>query len=84
MRETDTSPQPYFTVLSDFLLNQPEFIVELRSRVNKFASQKEAAKAWGVSESYLSDVLSGWRAPGAKICNAIGYKRVTVYKEITP
>jgi hypothetical protein len=48
MRGTDTSPQPYFTVLSDFLLNQREFIAELRSRVNQFASQKEAAKAWGV------------------------------------
>ncbi len=47
MRGTDTNPQPYFTVLSDFLLNQREFITELHSRVNQFASQKEAAKAWG-------------------------------------
>jgi hypothetical protein len=82
MRGTDTSPQPYFTVLSDFLLNQREFIAELRSRVNQFASQKEAAKAWGVSESYLSDVLSGWRAPGEKICNAVGYERVTMYRKV--
>lgn len=84
MRGTDVNPQPYFTVVSDFLLNQREFIAELRSLVEQFASQKEAAQVWGVSESYLSDVLSGWRAPGEKICKAVGYERVTVYKEITP
>lgn len=62
------------------LITQREFVVKLHLLVDQFANQKEAAQAWGVSESYLSDVLSGWRAPGEKICNAVGYERVKMYR----
>lgn len=69
--------------LSD-LIAQREFINELHFQVSRFANQKEAAQAWGVSESYLSDVLSGWRAPGEKICKAVGYDRVMMYGKVQP
>ncbi len=48
-------------------------------------TQVEWAFAHGVSESYLSDILSGRREPGAKLLSSIGMKRVTYYEyEQTP
>ncbi len=84
MRGTDANPQPYYSMVSDRLLDRREFIAELQFQVSRFATQKEAAQVWGVSESYLSDVLSGWRAPGEKICKAVGYERVTMYRKVEP
>ncbi len=84
MRGTDTNPQPYYSVAEDRLLDRQEFRHELHFQVSRFANQKEAAQTWEVSESYLSDVLSGWRAPGEKICKAIGYERVTMFRRVEP
>ena len=67
--------------LSD-LVDQREMVVRLNRLVDQCANQKEAARFWEVSESYLSDVLSGWRQPGAKICKAVGYERVTMYRKV--
>jgi len=61
-----------------------EFMTELRAKVKQFASQKDAAQAFGVSESYLSDVILGWRQPGAKLYRAAGYERVTMYMKVKP
>ncbi len=66
------------------LLTQREFVNELQFQVSRFANQKEAAQAWGVSKSYLSDVLSGWRAPGEKIRKAVGYERVMMFRKVEP
>jgi hypothetical protein len=82
MRGTDANPQPYIPTVRERLFERREFIAELHFQVSRFANQKEAAQAWGVSESYLSDVLSGWRAPGEKICKAVGYERVTMYRKV--
>ena len=43
-------------------------------------TQKEFAAKLGISEQYLSDVLSGNRAPGKKFLDAIGWERVVYYK----
>ena len=37
---------------------------------------RKAARAWGVSPAYLSDVLNGRRAPGPAILKPLGYKKV--------
>lgn len=47
---------------------------------NVFHTQKSAAKAYGVSASYLNDVLEGRRRPGKKILDALGFKAVTYYE----
>lgn len=52
--------------------------------VISIGSQKAAAERWGVSEQYLSDVLSGRRQPGAKLCATVGYKRVISYRRTQP
>jgi hypothetical protein len=77
LRERDAA----MVAVSD-LMDRRDFVVELHFQVSRFATQKEAAQEWGVSESYLSDVLSGWRAPGEKICKAVGYERVTMYRKV--
>lgn len=45
-----------------------------------FASQKSAAKSLHVSEQYLSDFLTGKRAPGKKLLSNLHAKRMTTYK----
>lgn len=65
-------------------MTEQEFVVELHFQVSRFANQKEAAQTWGVSESYLSDVLSGRRYPGAKLCAAVGYERIDMYRKVQP
>lgn len=65
-------------VLSE-LMTLDQFKAELYFLVSRFGSQQEAAQEWGISESYLSDVLNGRRRPGAKFCKAVGYERVMMF-----
>lgn len=52
---------------------------KLRQAVLAYGNQKAAAKAWHLSAPYLSDVLSGKRAPGPKILKVLHLKRVETY-----
>ena len=65
------------------MVDRREFIAHLYFLISRLPTQTqaEAAKEWGVSESYLSDVLSGWRLPGEKICKAVGFERVVMFME---
>ncbi len=60
-----------------------ELVELIRYMVSRFPSAKAAAQHWKISEAYLSDVLSGRRAPGKKICNAVGFTPVIMYKNMT-
>ena len=46
-----------------------------------FFTQDAAAQAYGISTSYLSDVLSGRRAPGKKLLDALNMKAVIYYED---
>ena len=46
-------------------------------------NQQAFAKQHDISPAYVSDVLCGRRAPGAKILAALGYERVVGYRQIT-
>ena len=54
----------------------------IRVQVAIEGSQQAAAKRFGISGAYLSDVLNGRREPGKKLLNALGYRRVVVYEQI--
>jgi biotin operon repressor len=60
-------------------------IVELREMIEKeverAGSQNRLAKEWGMSRSYLCEVLKGSKEPGKKILDSLGIKRVTVYEK---
>jgi predicted transcriptional regulator len=52
----------------------------LRERINLGSSQKELAKKFGISASYLNDILTGARQPGVSVLDALGLRRVTDYQ----
>lgn len=63
------------------LSDEYAFRLDLKRRIEKRGvTQKEYAAQIGISEQYLSDVLSGSRAPGKKLLEAIGWERVTYYR----
>ena len=49
----------------------------LRSRVTSLGSQRAAAVALGISQSYLSDLLRGTRKAGPKILSILGLVRAS-------
>lgn len=48
----------------------------IAAAVKAVGSLREAARRWGVSPAYLSDVLNGRRAPGPSVLEPLGYERV--------
>lgn len=51
----------------------------IRRAVEKAGSQKAFAKANGLSEPYVSDVMNGRRDPGPRILEAVGLERYVGY-----
>lgn len=54
----------------------------IRETVERYGSQKAAAKAIGVSQAYMCDVMSGRREPAEKLLTALGYRRVILYEQV--
>lgn len=44
--------------------------------VQRVGSLREAARQWGCSPAYLSDVLNGRRGPGPAVLDPLGFERV--------
>lgn len=42
-------------------------------------SQSEAAQFFGISASFLSDILKGYRAPGGSVIRKLGLKKKVLY-----
>lgn len=55
------------------------FLAFVRKEAEKYPSQKDAAAAWGISPSYLSDILRARRKPGKTILSAFGLEQVEHY-----
>lgn len=53
----------------------------LVAEVRRMGEQQIAAKQWGISPQYLSDVLKSRREPGAKLLKALGYQRIVIYQK---
>jgi len=58
-------------------------VVEALRKQASTTTQKEWAKAHGVSPSYVNDVLQGHRAPGATLLKALGFKFTELYERTT-
>lgn len=62
----------------------PERIKDkLADAVKKAGGQRVWAKAHGVSEQYVCDVLNGRRGIGEKLAQPLGYRPVTRYEPIS-
>lgn len=53
----------------------------LKKECEKSGSQKAWAKANGLSQAYVCDVLQGKRGIGAAIANALGYRQIISYRK---
>lgn len=53
----------------------------MRDCIHAIGSQAHYAACLGISESFLSDVLSGRREPSKKLLDALGLERVVYYEE---
>lgn len=51
----------------------------LREYVTACGNGAAAARAIGISPQYLSDILSGYRAPSERVCHRLGLRRMVVY-----
>ena len=63
-------------------LDYQDAIIRLAAWVAGFRSQKQAARALGVSPQYLSDLLRGSRLPTDRVLLKVGLKRLTIYVEL--
>jgi hypothetical protein len=52
----------------------------IKRKIAEFDTQGAAAQAWGVSDSYLSEVLKGKQKPGPKILDALNLEHVDKYR----
>lgn len=64
------------------MLTEQEVMDRLRAAVAAAGSQRAYAEQIGVSQTYLSDVLTGNRTPGEKILTALGLEAVMMYRAI--
>lgn len=64
-----------------YIATTEAFLDELRARIRGIGTQQAAAKQWGISGAYLCDVLKGRREPGAKLLDALGYRRLIFYEQ---
>lgn len=55
----------------------------LAERCEQAGSQLKWAKAHGLSQPYVSDVLNGRREPGKSILLALNLEQVTIYRPIS-
>ncbi len=62
------------------VLGKDEVLEMISSLVLEKGSQAEAAKHLGISGAYLGDILKNNREPGAKVLDALGLERITVFK----
>lgn len=56
------------------------FHMKLKGMVYEAGSQKAFAKAHGISEQFLHDILAGRREPGKKLLDAMGWERIITYQ----
>lgn len=65
------------------ILYNLQFREKLFDYMQKFKSQKEAAKSLGISPAYLSDMLHGRRDISGEVANQFGYKKIVVFQKWT-
>jgi hypothetical protein len=59
-------------------VSESEVIDLVWSKVAEAGSMRALARKWGVTPSYVSDLLGGRRSPGPMILNPLGLKRIDI------
>lgn len=68
------------------MFTEKEIAGLLRKLVKRMGSQTAVAKHYGITNSYLSDILNGRRKPARIILEQLGFERVSVdfYERVKP
>ncbi len=53
----------------------------LKELVKKHGSQRAAARALGIGQTQLFDIINGRRKPGPRTLKALGLEQVTTYTQ---
>jgi hypothetical protein len=59
-------------------MQESEVIALIAKRAKEEGSANALARLWGVTPSYLCDLLKGKRKPGPKILGPLGLRRVVI------
>jgi hypothetical protein len=62
-------------------ITRGDIIKHVYKLIKELGSQELVAKYFNVSQSYISDIISGKRGPGEQIPKTLGLKKITVYVE---
>lgn len=57
-------------------MDEKQVIERVRKEVGRAGSIRALAREWGVTPSYICDLLNGRRAPGGKILGPLGLRMV--------
>lgn len=68
--------------MSGAMLDRRAALAMLRARVKAAGNQRDAAKALGISQQYLSDVLSGARPVSDRLLRRLGLRKVITYQPL--
>jgi transcriptional regulator with XRE-family HTH domain len=63
-------------------MTEHDVVALLRRRCEAPESQASFARAAGVSQQYVNDVLKRDKAPGEAILRALGLERVVTYRRV--
>jgi transcriptional regulator with XRE-family HTH domain len=63
------------------MITREEMTDLIRKAADEAKTQRALARQWGVSPSYITDLLQGLRDPGPAILDAMGYERVIFYRK---
>ena len=69
--------------MSDTLLTEAEALARLRGLISYECNQSDLAKRFGVSRSFMSNVLTGKTRPPDEMLMQVGLRRVT-FIEVCP
>ncbi len=64
-------------------LHQAEMMNQLRAVVALHGNQRAAAKALGISQQYISDILKGSRKISASVADKLGFVADRTYRKIS-
>lgn len=63
-------------------MNKSDVAIRIQRAVNRYGNQRTMAKAMGISEQYLSDMLRGTREWSEDLLEHVGVERYTAYEDL--
>ena len=64
------------------VVSREEIISRLRKIIDGYGSQKKAAKALGVSDAYISAVMTNRKPPSESLLALVGTQKLSVFVEL--